>query len=882
MKGTNRLTVMVALLCWAVPLAAQDVTGDLEGRGVAVDGAPLAQADLILEGTGLPLGRMARTDVEGRFRLDQVPVGRYQLRLRRIGYRPVSLSGVVIRLGQTTTVGPVSLEPMAVELPELDVTAERPIIDVTSAAGGGNLLTEQVALLPIERSYRALPALLPGVNPEVEGLNIEGATGLENSYFVDGANVTDMYRGLTSTNLPYNFVQEVQVRSGGYEAEYRGALGGVVNVVTRSGGRRFEGEVFGYLLNNRLADDPRQVAGGNPPGAFTRFDLGASLGGPIRRDRLWFFAAYDPSIERETVGLPGLGSYEDRLVRHAFAAKLTWQPDRRTTLVGSVLGDPTSRDAVGSTFASYGVPSGFTSQDPWLGRLSSGGVTVSLHGSRSLSDRMTLQGSVFRVRQVEQNRPDRVGPPLFIDSTQVWSGGYPDDVRLINRRLGAGASATLLAGRHTLKGGIEVTEQLLEQRQFSHLIQQASAADYFTAIFDFSGTVKNRVPSVYLQDGWAVTDRLRINVGLRWDGQYLFGSDGHLALTIKDQWQPRLGVVYQVDVEGRSRFFGSFGRFYQDLHSNLGSLYHAYGSFFAFTGYPQDPRVDTAGAIAFGGVRFFRTPDPDLKGQSFDEWSSVYERQLGARLKGRLRGVHRRLGWGIEDGELAATGELVLGNPGRGRLGHLPRMKRSYSAIEVSLQGQVSERLWVLGSYVLSRSSGNHTGLYNSDFGYPFPNANGAFDIPELLRKADGPLPNDRPHVLKLNGGYQFPFGLSVGTSFVAQSGTPINELGGIPGRSILYKQFLVPRGTAGRTPASWDLGFRLTYMANRPVVGVMPGVLLDVYHVGSPRRALAVDQFRFFTTDSLGNQSGPNPNYRRPTRYQPPMSARLGAVLRF
>ena len=132
-------------------------------------------------------------------------------------------------------------------------------LDPTSTTTGATLDAEQFDALPLDRSFRSVAALapqatyqLPNLAPGSEGVNIAGGSVWDNAYFVDGVDVTDPFIGSSGTNLPYNFLQAVEVKTGGYEAEYGRALGGVVNMVTPTGGNRFEGQVFSFLSDHRL------------------------------------------------------------------------------------------------------------------------------------------------------------------------------------------------------------------------------------------------------------------------------------------------------------------------------------------------------------------------------------------------------------------------------------------------------------------------------------------------------------------------------------------------------------------------------------------------------------------------------------------------------
>ena len=253
------------------------------------------------------------------------------------------------------------------EREQVVVSGRAPLIDPAATFLGANLVAQDFAALPIDRDYRSMTTLLPQANQSFLGdaVNFAGSTGLENRYFIDGIDVTDPNRNVTGTSLPYNFVQEVQVRTGGYEAEYRSSLGGVVNAVTHSGGNEVHGQVFGFFLSNSLTAEPRLGALEPNKGEFARFDVGFGLGGPILKDRLWYYAAYSPAFQREDVKIPGGGSFEDSTTTHSFAGKLTWQASQRHTLTLTALGDPTRRQGVGalSSFL-YTQPVSFANPDP--------------------------------------------------------------------------------------------------------------------------------------------------------------------------------------------------------------------------------------------------------------------------------------------------------------------------------------------------------------------------------------------------------------------------------------------------------------------------------------------------------------------------------------
>jgi outer membrane receptor protein involved in Fe transport len=152
-------------------------------------------------------------------------------------------------------------------------------------------------------------------------------------------NVTDPYRASTSGDLPYNFIKDVEVATGGAEAEYGRALGGIVSVVTRSGDNSFREEGFGYVSGSALAGMWRRGLADADVEASADYDAGLALSGPIVRDRLWFFTAYNRAVATQDLRVPGFASQRDRRRSNLFAAKLDWWPGTRTALALTVVGD---------------------------------------------------------------------------------------------------------------------------------------------------------------------------------------------------------------------------------------------------------------------------------------------------------------------------------------------------------------------------------------------------------------------------------------------------------------------------------------------------------------------------------------------------------------
>ncbi|MCG8606420.1 TonB-dependent receptor, partial [bacterium] len=356
----SRIQSALSLICLLCGISlAQQTTGNIEGRLVDAKNKPISLANIVVSGPSLQGERGAASDRHGTFRVLALPVGSYSVKISHIAHHEIAYKNIAVRLGKTTTLGEVELQPRTLELAEVVVTSPKPLIDPNSTTVGTNLTAETFEQLPTERSYQSIIALSPQANTSFLGddVNISGSTGLENIYFIDGVNVTDAYVGAGGTGLPYNFVKEVEVKAGGYEAEFGRALGGITNVITYSGSNKFEAKAFGFFTDNRFAGQRELGFIDFRTDAFSRYDAGVSLGGPLVRDKLWFFLAYNVNVEKEDIAFEGLGVETDKRIANIFAGKLTWQAAQNANIVFTVFGDPTNWDRIGHNSPGANVPS---------------------------------------------------------------------------------------------------------------------------------------------------------------------------------------------------------------------------------------------------------------------------------------------------------------------------------------------------------------------------------------------------------------------------------------------------------------------------------------------------------------------------------------------
>jgi hypothetical protein len=863
---------------------AQEVTGSIQGIFVSAEAGPEPEISVTLTGPHLQGTRQTQTDRRGFFQFVAVPPGTYRLRAERIGLQPMEIVDVVVELGRTTSLPTqtMTLQPLT----ESVVVRVPPIaIDTVDTAMGGTLDAIDYASLPVERDYRSILAILPHANVSYRGdpVNVGGSTGLENQYHIDGVNVTDTRDASRATSLPYNFVRAVEVKTGAYEAQFGRALGAVVNAVTYSGTNDFAMNGFVFAQPGNFSSEPRATALGAEQ-VGDSYDLGVRVGGPMIRDRLWYSAAVNPRADQTDKEISGFGSFTDSTKALLFAGKLTWQASPSTNLELSVFGDPTTRDQVKP------LPSGITSvtnPDPLLIQLDSGGTTASLRATVTPSPSALLEFSL--ARQWDRYTSAGATPvgrseKRYLDWVEASIGGGVETQWDEKRgRTSLTARGTFVVPGHTLVAGLDYEDAEVYSAFTYQNINRLGDTIYEHSLESYEGTFHNRSPALYVQDNWRITDRFTLSPGLRWSGQYLVGASGNVDQRITDEWQPRLGFSWQLGQAGRQRLFGSYGRFYQTLPTNIAVVFLV--DFLAVYSYyssdPRQPGVVPDYVIDGSTLESdYATQIPGLQADNFDEFTLGYERLLGANSKLTVRAIRRNLRSSFQFGiDYSQDPIFVLGTPGKGNFDFLPPPEREYTALEVAAEG-----MWGGGSYrasyVLSRTWGNYPGLFNSDFGFANPGQVTTFFMPGQGENSTGYLPNDRTHVVKLSGSYATRFGLGVGTVFTFETGTPINDFAA-GSSGPFFPTFVAPRGSAGRTPSLWDLNVRLTY--NFPIARRWQmQAVLDLLHVGNPRRAVWVDESHYLTLDENGNPGSPNPNYKQPIAYQPPMAARLGLEVNF
>lgn len=305
-------SVLSLIACFAAMAFAQATTGSIEGVIKDQQGAVLPGVTVTAKSTGSTAGynRNATTDQNGYFVLPNAPVGSYEITITKDGFK-VSKSTVTVTLDRAARVDKELEVGSANEV--VNVTAEGGItIDPTESKLQTNITPELFEALPKGTNFTSLLKAAPNVRPEPlsGGFQIDGASGSENVWVIDGQEVTNFRTGTlnANNNLPFELIQEVQIKSTGFEAEYGGATGGVITVVTQGGNNQFRGNFGISFQPQKLQATPHSALNryGAAVGAYEYFNIPrtegvstfpvAKLNGPIIKDRLWFSAVYAPQI----------------------------------------------------------------------------------------------------------------------------------------------------------------------------------------------------------------------------------------------------------------------------------------------------------------------------------------------------------------------------------------------------------------------------------------------------------------------------------------------------------------------------------------------------------------------------------------------------------
>jgi hypothetical protein len=865
---------LIAALCVLVAsaAAAQETTsGSIAGRVVDTQGLGVPGATVeVISGQGT---KTLVTDGEGRFVAPFLVPGAHTVRVRLEGFRTVEQTGIEVRLGQRINLAFTLVAALA---EAVEVVGQSPVVDVSSTTAGTNMSGPQLSAIPLSRRFTDVLYAAPGVSSSggvgEANASIAGASGLENLYTVDGVNITNTgFGGVGSysgtfgslgTAIPYDFIEQVQVKTAGADAEYGEATGGIVNVITRSGTNNLRGSVFAYSQPDALVAPYRLITTqeGTVNTTGTRAtDIGLVIGGPVRRDRLFYFGALNPAWDRtiliapEGFPLRSLGEVNRDRRTVSYAAKATFQMAANHRIETSFFGDPsTGKSGAQRPTALLRVDTSAFSAIKY------GGHQQAARYNWIIRPNWFFEASVARAANSVQETPvlDEWSLTDRRVSPAVRSGGIGS---YLQKNPGSNvqysATSNSLLGPHELRFGFLFSDVDFAEYSFQtgprftlpdgRESQSGANLDirpdpvygqiYRVTYAQIAGAVRQtsqRYFDFFVQDTWKVGDRLTVRPGVRYERQTLSGQASY---TFKGNWAPRIGVTFDPTGSRQSKVYAHWGRFFNKLPNNTAAR--------SLTAIP-DVRLadyfDSAltqpvpnGVLALGTTVHFRTAsggvsevEPGAKSGYQDEFVVGLERDLGNGLNVGVRYTRRDTRRVFEDIANAAmvlyflpeanldSVTYFLGNPGDGTpptldgIGAFEAPVRTYDAVEVTAGKRFAEGWSLIASYRWSRLQGTYEGYYLNDTGESNPGLLSLYDFPT----------ND-PSYTEIGGP---EFGFRGDIRYLGKAGAgplPLDS----PHQVKVYGNYAFDMGLNLGLGLSFGSGGPLTAMAAGPVYGRIP-----------------------------------------------------------
>ncbi len=638
--GVLPLLGLLALVLMAPRIHGQESSGRILGTVMDETGAVVPAAKIIVTGPGLPQGLEVQSDERGGYTVFNVPIGVFTVTTSKTGFATVKQENIQVTLGAQVNYNPrlaVGQVNQVVEVADSVVS-----LDTTSSRTSTNISQSQFDGLAKGRSFNSILAMAPGVRTEIKagnagvgGIQVDGASGSENAYIIDGVDVSDVRRGsLRAQNaLPFEFVQEVQIKSGGFEAEYGGATGGVINIATRSGSNAYHGQAaFNYTGSGLNASDrgywQRSIANASvaefikpKEDDYNIYYPTATISGPVIRDRLFFFGSISPELEHtdRTINFTSGGSkiYSQDQKRYYGLGRLDWQPAQKLQINSSYIWSP-------SKINGY-----LAARDP---RLKPPSNDLSIQGGYNQSQAYTISATyaatprlILSARYGYRYFNDKLGnsgllgnyglsnaPYVVYKDSAIGLAGVPAAWQQANNYSNVSSTfgvqkdittrnnlyldGTYLIGKHTFKGGYQLSRLHNEPlddytngnfniywgETFSRgPIQNVTGKNGYYIWEDgvsHTGNVSSRNQGFFVQDTWKVHPRVTLNLGIRLENEFLppyrAEQEGvKIANPISFDWgskiAPRLGVAWDIIGDGRWKLSGSFGIFYDVLKYEL-------------------------------------------------------------------------------------------------------------------------------------------------------------------------------------------------------------------------------------------------------------------------------------------------------------------------
>jgi outer membrane receptor protein involved in Fe transport len=592
------LAFALCVIAGSPPVSAQETvnSASVSGRVTDQQGAVVPGAQVSARETETNVIRETITDQDGRFRFPYLKVGRYEIRVHLQGFADATRT-------LTLTVGSAFELPMTLRVGTLDtsvtVSAEATVLEAARSQIAGTVSQAEVQNLPMNgRNFLDLALLVPGVSPtnvasaqlfaETSavpggGLSVGSQRNLSNNFIVDGLSANDDAAALSGIPYGVDAVDQFQVVTSGGQAELGRALGGYFNVVTKSGTNRNRGDLYGYFRDDGL-NAANALLGRALP--MNQQQIGGSIGGPIVRDRTFYFT----NLERRNLDQTGLVTIGDATVAviNARLAAVAYpgpaittgvypNPVKSTHYLGKVDHQVNRNDQMSIRYSLYDVSSqnsrgaGATSAPSASSALDNIDQTVAFSNTWTLSPR-TVNETRAQVAHGDLKAPatDAIGPAVSIAGVASFGTSSGSPTRRVNTLYQIVDNLSHQAGAHALRAGVDVLyndDTITYPRSIRGAYAFSSLANFLTGTYNNAGftqtfgttVVSQTNPNVglYAQDEWKIARNLTLNAGLRYDRQYLqtIRTDGNNV-------SPRVGFAWSPLASRRTIVRGSGGLFF--------------------------------------------------------------------------------------------------------------------------------------------------------------------------------------------------------------------------------------------------------------------------------------------------------------------------------
>ncbi|MCS7041810.1 MAG: TonB-dependent receptor [Bryobacteraceae bacterium] len=629
--ATGRWLAFVALLVLCTTFAAgQETTGSIQGVVTDPSGAAIPNATVEISGGALPRPITLSTDSTGQFLQQQLPVGMYTVTVSAPGFATMRKTETPVVLGRATR---VDFQLQVGQVSEsVVVSAEAVLVDTTSSSSAVNVDKTFFDLIPKGRSFYDLINIAPGARNEGKagGFQVDGASGSENVFYLDGMEVTDVQTGVLSgqNRIPVEMVQQVQVKNGVMDAQYGGAMGGVINAVVRSGSNEWHGQAGFYFDNENMQARPRPTLQIDPEDTgtprmkvryfqnvaddWTRWNPVFNIGGPILKNRLFYFGGFMPSLRTANRTVTFLsnrqtGTFENRFRQHYAVNKLDFAPFSKLRMNASWIWNPNynrgvlpardgtdSPDATWAQFGDYRAGNILSGQVDYL---ATSKLILTFRGGynyTNFTDRYAIP-DITAIYYSNSNVNSPLNIPADLRGPAGWRQQTPSrhDYDIYERKNFAAEGSYLLnaGGQHNFKFGWQ--KNLLSNsvkylawpngyyRYYWGLsyrcittqcsgVQTGAYGYYRYRIFGTFGDASSDNQGIFVQDNWRVNKNLTLNIGIRTEREFLpsFSIKGQTtaAPPIEFSWgskvSPRIGGAFDPKGDGKMRFYASWGYFY--------------------------------------------------------------------------------------------------------------------------------------------------------------------------------------------------------------------------------------------------------------------------------------------------------------------------------